>query len=93
MLSTQPSFEFTIEPSADEVPDLPPELVPTVPVNGHAVSVTCSPLLTVVEVESLDDESLEQAARGTNKATTAAVATIVRRRFTGSPQKRFRSPM
>jgi hypothetical protein len=93
MLSAQPCFEFTIEPRADEAPDLPPELVPTVPVNGHVVSVICAPLLAVVEVELLDDDPLEQAARGPNKATTAAVAMIVRRRFTGSPQKRFRPPM
>jgi hypothetical protein len=82
MLSTQPCFEFTIEPRADEAPDLPPELVPTVPVNGHAVSVTCAPLLPVVEVELLDDESFEQAATGTKSATTAAEAVRVRRMFT-----------
>jgi hypothetical protein len=39
MLSTQPSFDVVIEPNADGVPALPPVLVFTVPVKGHAVSV------------------------------------------------------
>jgi hypothetical protein len=39
MLSTHPSFDVVIDPNADGVPALPPELVSTVPVNGHAVSV------------------------------------------------------
>ena len=83
MLSTQPSYDVTIEPSTDAVPALPPELEPTVPVNGHAVSVTWLPLMAVVDVEAFDEEPLEHAAIGTNSATAAAVAMSVRRIFTG----------
>jgi 3alpha(or 20beta)-hydroxysteroid dehydrogenase len=72
-----------IDPSADWAPAVPPDVVPTVPVKGHAVSVTCSPLVTVVEVVLDEDESLEQAAIGTNNATAAVAERSVRRSFTG----------